>query len=161
MHSPSLPYPGHKELDSGRLPDGSYRIAYHDINPSLLNYVSNITISKGQRLITGFFGVGLMIAGVMDRILGFAIEDFTVTAVFGLMTSLILIFICVSRNVTINQLMKILEHHIREDGYETLTDNPALKKDLSDLERGKYVLNIPSPFLMLKGIELSQKNSNK
>lgn len=159
MDPPSLPYPKHKELHSGGLSDGRFRIVYHDISPTLVNYVSNITISKGHRLIAGFFGFGLLIAGFMDRILGFAVEDFTITAVFGLITSLILIFICFSRNVTISQLMKILEEHIREEGYEVLTHNPELKKELAKLEKGNYILDIPSPFLMLKGIELIPKQN--
>ncbi len=158
MNPPSLPYPGHRELGSGRLPDGRFRIAYNDISPSMVNYVSNITISKGHRLISGFFGFGLLIAGLVDRVLGLARDEFNVTVVFGLLTSLILIFICLSRNVTIAQLMKILEDHINEEGYGVLTHNIELKKALSSLNVGDYRLSIPSPFLMLKGVELIPAN---
>lgn len=160
MKTPSLPYPGHGELHSAPLPNGGYRIAYGDISPSLINYVSNITISKGHRLISGFFGFGLMIAGFLDRILGFAVEDFSITAVFGLMTSLILIFICFSRNVTIDQLMKVLISHIGEEGYGTLSHNPVVIAELEKLEKDAFILNIPSPFLMLRGLELIPKNGN-
>lgn len=158
MHSPSLPYPGHQDLTSGRLSDGGFRIAYHDIHPRLVHYVNNISISKGHRLISGFFGSGLLLAGFLDRAFGLAVKsEPTFTAVFGLLTSLILLFICVSRNVTINQLMNILNKHIEVEGYVTLTANDRVREELAQLEAGKYCLVIPSPFLMLKGIELLPK----
>ena len=154
MTAPSLPYPGHRELHSGRLSNGRYRVAYSDISPTILNYVSNITISKGHRLVSGFFGFGLLISGLLDRMLGLARDEYNITVAFGLLTSLVLIFICLTRNITIAQLMKILENHIQEEGYAVLTHNPVLKQELSRLKVGDYKLRIPSPFLMLVGVEL-------
>jgi len=158
MNAASLPYPGHQNLESEPLPGGGYRIAYRDISPSLVNYVSNITISKGHRLLSGFFGTGLLVSGFMDRVLGWSVTEApNVTSAFGFLTSLILIFISISRNVTINQLMNILEQHIDDEGYGTLTHNKKLKGELKQLEKGKYSVEIPSPFLMLKGVELLPK----
>ena len=70
MHSPSLPYPGHQDLTSQPLPNGGFRIAYHDIDPRLVHYVNNISISKGHRLVSGFFGAGLLMAGAIDWVFG-------------------------------------------------------------------------------------------
>jgi hypothetical protein len=160
MNPPSLPYPGHQNLESGKLPNGGYRVAYHDISPVLVHYVNNISISKGHRLISGFFGTGLLIAGFLDRILELAPETeepYTITAIFGLLTSLVLIFICISRNFTIQQLRGILEQHVEKGGYEVLTGETSVKEELRELEKGKFMVTIPSPFLMLRGIELIPK----
>jgi hypothetical protein len=155
MKPASLPYPGYQDLSSGELEQGGYRIAYHDIAHNYVHYINNITISKGHRLVSGFFGFGLMIAGLLDRSLKWApTEDPTVTSVFGLLTSLILIFICYSRNVTIHQLMGILQRQVEEEGFGCFTKNEELKGILDELDRTKYYLSIPSPFLMLKGIEV-------
>lgn len=155
MKAASLPYPGMEDLKSGHLPEGGYRIAYHDISPALIHFVNNISISKGHRMISGFFGTGLLIVGFVDRILHLAPqEEPTFTAGFGLLTSLILLFICFSRNATIKQLNSILESHVAEGGYGVFTKNEDVKKEISGFEIGKYAVTVPSPFLMLKGIEL-------
>jgi len=159
MNPPSLPYPGHRDLGSQALPGGGYRIAYRDINPTLVHYVNNISISKGHRLVSGFFGFGLLVVGILDRLLGLAVStDPNFTVAFGLLTSLILIFICFSRNFTIIQLMGILEQNAEKNGYQILTQIEEVKSELSAFETGKYLLRIPSPFLMLKGIELLPKS---
>ena len=158
MHSPLLPYPGHQDLTSQPLSNGGFRIAYHDIDPRFVHYVNNISISKGHRLVSGFFGAGLLIAGAIDWVFGPEVKsEATITGAFGLLTSFILIFIAFSRNITIRQLKGILNKHIEVEGYGILTASEEVKDQLAALEPGRYVVSIPSPFLMLKGIELIPK----
>lgn len=155
MKAASLPYPGHGDLSSGKLENSGFRIAYHDVSPELVHYINTITISKGHRMVSGFFGTGLLIAGITDQILGWTPTDSpTITTGFGFITSLILIFICISRNATINQLMGLLHRKVRDEGFPVLTKNTALHEALANLSVEEYVLSIPSPFLMLKGIEI-------
>lgn len=159
MKPASLPYPGYKELASGELENGGFRIAYHDISHELVHYINNITISKGHRLVSGFFGTGLLIAGMMDRALDWSVTEHpTVTSVFGLLTSFILIFICYSRNVTIAQLMSILDQQAEEQGFASFTKNPEMRSTMESLSTKDFELSIPSPFLMLKGIEILPRN---
>jgi len=147
---------------SGRLENGgSYHIAYQDLSPEAMTAVSNICIAKGHRLISGFFGLGLLVSGFLDFLLGMGTgEELTVTKAFGLVTAIVLLLASYSRNYVIAQQMKIIDSIICSgEGMTALARDDSLNEALSGFDSGKYDVIIGSPVIGISGIDLIKKET--
>ena len=146
---------------SGPLYDSNnYHIAYQDLSPEAMIAVSNMCIAKGHRLISAFFGLGLMISSILDFSLGLGVnEEFTFWKAFGFTTFSVLILASFSRNFVIAQQMRIIDSIIGTGGgLAALSSDDAVKTSIKEFKADDYDVEIGSPVLGISGIDLILKD---
>jgi hypothetical protein len=144
---------------SGPLEDGNFHIAYQDLSPDAMTAVSNICIAKGHRLISGFFGIGLLISGVVDYYFDLGTGDvMTLTKVFGFITVVVLLLASFSRNFVIAQQMRIIDSIIKVGGNVAgLASDDSMYETLVKFDTREYDVVIGSPIMGMSGIDLMKK----